>query len=438
MTGSDLAAITDLTSGAITGVVARLERAGYLRREPDPHDRRQQILYPALERMRDIHDVFDPIRKDVAALLESFDTHQLTAIAEFLTRSTEFAYRHVALLRAQTHCAASRTGGTAQAPDPGSYQNPSGTVSEVAPEADLKRDGIENSKQPVMRKCRHGDDENRPQQTKAMTMKRFNWIMLAGFGLVLLIAAHGLVAWGGIKLSGKIGGWLPWIAGGALMAFGLYHVIQHIRGKGHGHSHLFGGHAHDRGEVERGPHDGFLVNLGHGFVEITIFETDVPPRFRLFFHDKHKQARSVPANATVKLKQCDPTIRARLSTFTQKVNTSNPRLTFLNHMSSRPSFKCRTAATPILLTKSTFRIMTRPITLRAPPDWALNWDFPPPSRWVIVGFLLSPPPRGGVCRPGHSPPWVGGLGRYLNGCHQSRDQLTRIPRIPSRRGAGRL
>ena len=38
MAGSDLCAITGLTSGAITGVVARLERAGYLRREPDPRD----------------------------------------------------------------------------------------------------------------------------------------------------------------------------------------------------------------------------------------------------------------------------------------------------------------------------------------------------------------------------------------------------------------
>jgi len=102
MTGSDLAAITDLTSGAITGVVARLERAGYLRREPDPHDRRQQILHSALERMRDIQHVFDPIRRDVAALLENFDRHQLAAIAEFLARSTDVAYRHMALLRAQT------------------------------------------------------------------------------------------------------------------------------------------------------------------------------------------------------------------------------------------------------------------------------------------------------------------------------------------------
>src|SRR5262245_77660 len=60
MTGSELAAITGLTTGAITGVVARLERAGYLRRKPDPHDGRKQILSPAPERMRDIHDAFGP------------------------------------------------------------------------------------------------------------------------------------------------------------------------------------------------------------------------------------------------------------------------------------------------------------------------------------------------------------------------------------------
>jgi DNA-binding MarR family transcriptional regulator len=105
MTGSDLSAITGLTSGAITGVVARLERAGYLRREPDPHDGRKQILHLALKRAH-IQDVIDPLREDVAALLEHFDSHQLTAIAEFLARSTDLVYRHAALLRAQTLSAA--------------------------------------------------------------------------------------------------------------------------------------------------------------------------------------------------------------------------------------------------------------------------------------------------------------------------------------------
>lgn len=79
---------------------------------------------------------------------------------------------------------------------------------------------------------------------------------LAGCGHVLFTAALGfLVAWGGIKLSDQIGGWFPWLAGGALIAFGLYYVVQQIRGKGHHHSHLFGGHTHDdHGHDHEGHH----------------------------------------------------------------------------------------------------------------------------------------------------------------------------------------
>ena len=108
MAGSDLGAITGLTSGAITGVVARLERAGYVRRDPDPHDGRKQILHLALARSP-IQAVIDPLRKDVAAVLKKFDTHQLTAIAEFLARTTELVYRHAARLRAETICDVGRT-----------------------------------------------------------------------------------------------------------------------------------------------------------------------------------------------------------------------------------------------------------------------------------------------------------------------------------------
>ena len=117
MAGSDLCAITGLTSGAITGVVARLERAGYLRREADPHDGRKQILHLALERAP-IRDVIDPLRKDVAALLENFDSHQLTAIAEFLARTTDLIYRHAALLRGETISDLGRTRVARRIPSP--------------------------------------------------------------------------------------------------------------------------------------------------------------------------------------------------------------------------------------------------------------------------------------------------------------------------------
>ena len=49
---------------------------------------------------------------------------------------------------------------------------------------------------------------------------------LAGLGHVLFTALLGfLVAWCGIALSDKIGGWFPWIAGGALVAFGLVVIV---------------------------------------------------------------------------------------------------------------------------------------------------------------------------------------------------------------------
>ena len=104
LTGSELAAITGLTSGAITGIVARLERAGHLRRKPDPKDGRKQIIQMAREQSP-IHNVIAPLRKDVAGFLENFDSNQLSAIAEFLARSTELIYRHAALLRADAVCA---------------------------------------------------------------------------------------------------------------------------------------------------------------------------------------------------------------------------------------------------------------------------------------------------------------------------------------------
>ncbi|WP_394824493.1 MarR family winged helix-turn-helix transcriptional regulator [Pendulispora albinea] len=111
LTGSELAAITGLTTGAVTGIVARLERAGYLHREDDPDDGRKQILHLVPERVEAVHAIMDPLRGELSALLERFEDHQLAAIAEFLAESTEIAFRQAALLRARSISA-----GTSPAP----------------------------------------------------------------------------------------------------------------------------------------------------------------------------------------------------------------------------------------------------------------------------------------------------------------------------------
>jgi DNA-binding MarR family transcriptional regulator len=101
LTGSELAAATGLTSGAITGVVSRLERAGYLRREPDPEDGRRQLLRPVPERMAEVAELFAGVRGASDELVAGFDAVQLEAIAEFLRRSIDFARERAAVLRAQ-------------------------------------------------------------------------------------------------------------------------------------------------------------------------------------------------------------------------------------------------------------------------------------------------------------------------------------------------
>jgi len=156
---------------------------------------------------------------------------------------------------------------------------------------------------------------------------------LAGSGHVLFTAILGfLVAWCGIVLSDKIGRRFPLIAGGALLIFGLYYVIQQLRGRGHGHSHVFGhshgskdhGHSHPHTaiEAEYGLHDGILVDAGDFIVEVTVFETSVPPRFRLFFYDRLKQSRSAPLADAIKLETVRPDGTRQKFAFRAKGNIS--------------------------------------------------------------------------------------------------------------------
>lgn len=103
MTASELASLTGLTTGAITGVVGRLLGAGFLAREPDPHDGRKQILTVTDEAYRRIGEVFEGLAAEtVGALVDGFDDEQLATIAEFLRRATDLTLRRTAQLRGQS------------------------------------------------------------------------------------------------------------------------------------------------------------------------------------------------------------------------------------------------------------------------------------------------------------------------------------------------
>jgi DNA-binding MarR family transcriptional regulator len=87
MTAGELAEATGLTTGAITGVIDRLEAAGFLRREDDPNDRRRVILRLVPKRYRDIARLFEPFAAAYAELGARYSERELATIVDFMTRS---------------------------------------------------------------------------------------------------------------------------------------------------------------------------------------------------------------------------------------------------------------------------------------------------------------------------------------------------------------
>jgi DNA-binding MarR family transcriptional regulator len=86
MTAGELARETGLTTGAITGVVNRLEKAGYVARTADPDDRRRVIVQPIdnLERSLEARLLFEPFGRSVGKLMAHYNESERALIANYL------------------------------------------------------------------------------------------------------------------------------------------------------------------------------------------------------------------------------------------------------------------------------------------------------------------------------------------------------------------
>src|SRR5260370_10984418 len=84
MTAGDLARITGLTTASITGVLDRLEEAGFVRRERDPKDRRRVIVnLKAGPGLRKITPTFGPLVKAWRATAAGYSDEELRLLLEF-------------------------------------------------------------------------------------------------------------------------------------------------------------------------------------------------------------------------------------------------------------------------------------------------------------------------------------------------------------------
>jgi DNA-binding transcriptional ArsR family regulator len=91
---------TGLTTGAITGMIDRLEKAGYVERRPNPSDRRSVLVALREDTPRDriLPMVFGPLGEDMAEVASHFTPDQLAAIADYLARTTEVLHRRTRAL----------------------------------------------------------------------------------------------------------------------------------------------------------------------------------------------------------------------------------------------------------------------------------------------------------------------------------------------------
>lgn len=99
VTSGKLGELTGLTSGAITGVIDRLEAAGFLRRERDTQDRRKLFLVPVPEKVGQIYELYAPLHETFRAAEARYDQAQQEQILDFLRNTTELMRETVANLR---------------------------------------------------------------------------------------------------------------------------------------------------------------------------------------------------------------------------------------------------------------------------------------------------------------------------------------------------
>lgn len=87
MAPTELAAAVGFTTGGMTTVIDRLERAGYVRRRPDSHDRRK-VIVEATARLADRERaIFGELLQTSQELIASYSDAELETIRSFLART---------------------------------------------------------------------------------------------------------------------------------------------------------------------------------------------------------------------------------------------------------------------------------------------------------------------------------------------------------------
>jgi len=112
----------------------------------------------------------------------------------------------------------------------------------------------------------------------------------ASHSLLIWVLAAAALYFGNAYIGDDVEPWLQLASGIVIVGIGVAVTWRHQRA-------LAAHHAPDGS----GPQGGRLVDTGHGFLELAIFEDQVPPQFRLFFYDSAMRPTAPPAGEHVEV-----------------------------------------------------------------------------------------------------------------------------------------
>ena len=100
MTAGRLAELTGLTTGAITGVVDRMEKAGLVRRERDAEDRRKVFIVPAEESMARLGRLYQPLQRAMQKQSGRYSDAELRLLLRYASESYQSVLEATTQLKA--------------------------------------------------------------------------------------------------------------------------------------------------------------------------------------------------------------------------------------------------------------------------------------------------------------------------------------------------
>jgi DNA-binding MarR family transcriptional regulator len=98
-TAGQLATMTGLTTGSVTIMIDRLEKAGFVRREADAKDRRKVIVRPVMEKAALFAPFYDALIKEANRLYSNHTEGEIEFLVDYNNKLTALYERQIAKIR---------------------------------------------------------------------------------------------------------------------------------------------------------------------------------------------------------------------------------------------------------------------------------------------------------------------------------------------------